>query len=592
MVYGWATGVPAIYYPWHVLLILAWCGTLAGVLVAVPRGWRRWACPLAVSMAAYLVVVAWTVAAMSSRRWAVAIDRGVFLDLVTTAVRTAFREDFTVAWAIVAMAAVPLIPGHFLFGRLLRAKSPVKPVTRGAWAALFVGLAVCAQVLLVLDGRRPYWDRLVPLLLWRTDPLLSTWYSTGHSLFRPTLAREQSIERDRLATDVRLPTATPRRHIIVAVVDALRPDHLPFYGYSRSTAPFWSGLERQGYWTKVERAYSTGPESVGGISAIFQPRWPRNRTDRGSGLGRQLWRHGFRPHFFVSGNHNWFGLRSSYEVAEGTFSSGLERGRRGWLSADDDGVLADLETLPPASTQGKAFIFIHFMSPHEGGVAAARFSRWQPTRSLRQTFLSRPSSEEELLGLRNEYDNRILQADDQLRRAWDILRTKGYLEDAVVAVVADHGQALGEHGKWGHLRDVTEVLVRVPVTFWSDRPTRIPSDRLTSLIDVGPTLLAEAGVPLLSTWDGRPLQPESPIRHVVALEDIMFEPKWAGVILGFTGGTVQVHPTVARRRRPGGRTPVSAGRRPLGARRPTVSRLPRPAPIDTTNRRRLSRRLT
>jgi arylsulfatase A-like enzyme len=156
---------------------------------------------------------------------------------------------------------------------------------------------------------------------------------------------------------------------------------------------------------------------------------------------------------------------------------------------------------------------------------------------LRQTFVSRPSSEEERRGLRNEYDNRILQVDDQLRRAWSILRTKGYLEDAVVALVADHGQALGEQGQWGHLRDVTEVLMRVPVTFWSDRPMRIPADRLTSLIDVGPTLLAEAGVPLLSTWDGWPLQPDTPIRRVVAVVDIMFEPKWAGVIWDSPAGT-------------------------------------------------------
>ena len=510
-------------------VVLAWTGGIAATALVMPTRWRRWAWPLS-SVARHLLGGSGVgVATVSRREWGVSFDRVFLLNLLSTAVVEAFRQVLAV---VVVLTIVVLL----LSGPLLPSV-PTRPAAPSSRPAIVAG---CCQRCLGRLGERAAGDGR----RWTTAPYGTArfrrgsgygirssvpGYSSGHSMFRATLERERSAQRDREAAEVRYPAPNPRRRIVLVVMDALRSDRLPFYGYARDTAPFWSDLRRQGHWAQVERAYGTGPESVGGISGIFQPHWPRSRSGQGRGIGQQLRRHGFRTHFFVTGSHAALGLRDTYGDAD-TFSSGVERAQRGWRFPDDEGVLADLATLPQAPVDGMDFIFIHFMSTHEAGIRNLRFAQWQPTLPLRNMFLSRHISEGDAGALRNEYDNRILQADDELRRAWSMLREKGYLRDAIVAIVSDHGQALGEAGRWGHLRDLTEGLLRVPITFWSDSSMRIPTDRLTSLIDVGPTLLAEAGVPVLSSWDGVALRPEAPSRTVVAAEDIMFDMHWAGLI--------------------------------------------------------------
>ena len=44
----------------------------------------------------------------------------------------------------------------------------------------------------------------------------------------------------------RAPRADPRPNVVLVVVDTLRRDHLPFYGYGRDTAPFLSRLAGAG----------------------------------------------------------------------------------------------------------------------------------------------------------------------------------------------------------------------------------------------------------------------------------------------------------------------------------------------------------
>ena len=58
----------------------------------------------------------------------------------------------------------------------------------------------------------------------------------------------------RLAGPRRAAALVPQR-VVVVVVDTLRRDHLPFYGYGRPTAPFLSGLAKEG--VVFEQAFST-----------------------------------------------------------------------------------------------------------------------------------------------------------------------------------------------------------------------------------------------------------------------------------------------------------------------------------------------
>jgi arylsulfatase A-like enzyme len=75
-----------------------------------------------------------------------------------------------------------------------------------------------------------------------------------------------------------------------------------------------------------------------------------------------------------------------------------------------------------------------------------------------------------------------------------------------VLVTSDHGEGLGEEGTWNH-DDVREVQVRVPLLLRLPEPEPRPMrvDVPVSGIDVAPTLLALAGVPVPPDMEGRDL---------------------------------------------------------------------------------------
>jgi arylsulfatase A-like enzyme len=77
--------------------------------------------------------------------------------------------------------------------------------------------------------------------------------------------------------------------------------------------------------------------------------------------------------------------------------------------------------------------------------------------------------------------------------------------DAVVAVVADHGESLGEHGEPSHGHLLHEATLHVPMIFAA--PGLAPARRVepVSSVDVFPTLITLAGRPVTQQINGAPL---------------------------------------------------------------------------------------
>lgn len=96
---------------------------------------------------------------------------------------------------------------------------------------------------------------------------------------------------------------------------------------------------------------------------------------------------------------------------------------------------------------------------------------------------------------RRHYLANITQIDEQIGLLLDALEQRGVLEDTVIVFTSDHGDCLGDHGhsqKW----TMYEASVRVPAIVWG--PGRVIAGRrieaLTSMMDLGPTVLELAGV--------------------------------------------------------------------------------------------------
>ncbi|WP_435009465.1 sulfatase-like hydrolase/transferase [Tundrisphaera lichenicola] len=61
------------------------------------------------------------------------------------------------------------------------------------------------------------------------------------------------------------------------------------------------------------------------------------------------------------------------------------------------------------------------------------------------------------------YDDCLLGLDGDLGRFLDQLRDQGQLENTWVVITADHGEHLGEHGRFGHVSTLYNELIRVPL---------------------------------------------------------------------------------------------------------------------------------
>jgi arylsulfatase A-like enzyme len=88
------------------------------------------------------------------------------------------------------------------------------------------------------------------------------------------------------------------------------------------------------------------------------------------------------------------------------------------------------------------------------------------------------------------YDTEIAFVDASSGRLLDYMEETKLGENTIVVFVSDHGESLGEHGYWGHGRNLYEPTLRIPMSItWegSLRPGTIEAPSL--IIDLAPTIL-------------------------------------------------------------------------------------------------------
>lgn len=118
------------------------------------------------------------------------------------------------------------------------------------------------------------------------------------------------------------------------------------------------------------------------------------------------------------------------------------------------------------------------------------------------------ASREDLLRLRRHYAANVTLLNERIGHLMQRLEQLGYLRNAVVIFTSDHGDNLGEHSHIGK-HNMYEGAVRVPLIVRSSG--RVPAgqvtDRFVQLIDIAPTILESAGLPVPKNWETRSLWP-------------------------------------------------------------------------------------
>ena len=112
--------------------------------------------------------------------------------------------------------------------------------------------------------------------------------------------------------------------------------------------------------------------------------------------------------------------------------------------------------------------------------------------------------------LRALYAAEIQYQDRRLGEMLDTLRQHVDFDNTLLIVTADHGENLGEAGRWEHLYSINDLLIHVPliVRYPSQFPAGTRIEGLCELTDILPTVLQETGI-RHSAWDrhGKSIRP-------------------------------------------------------------------------------------
>lgn len=364
---------------------------------------------------------------------------------------------------------------------------------RRAWARAAVVVGV---VLLVYAATRPLWVVREPLHIafhddWsqaKVAPVsLFVEYSAGRG--------EQLAPADVAATALR------PRTLVLIVVDALRRDQMGVYGGPLDNTPFLSRLHREGRLARIGPAYSVCTVSFCGVLGTLASRSWEGLDRPPVTLPDVLSRYGYSSRYFLAGDHSRFGLlRELTERSVDRYVDATQWPDR--YANDDRDAIAALAREPLASAP-PLFLYVHLMSVHALGVRQPAFRRWQPdTLSLWERWRD-PEGQQAAYARR--YHNGILQADDLIRQVFDVLREASRLDDALVIVTADHGESLGEDGRFAHGGEPDEALTGVPLLVYDGQANYAPR-AIASQIDIAPTFLRAIGAPVPASFMGIPLQ--------------------------------------------------------------------------------------
>jgi arylsulfatase A-like enzyme len=113
--------------------------------------------------------------------------------------------------------------------------------------------------------------------------------------------------------------------------------------------------------------------------------------------------------------------------------------------------------------------------------------------------------------------------DEHLGELFGWLKAEGLYDDALIVLTADHGEEFQEHGGWWHGQTLFQEQIAVPLIAKYPAGARagtVVADLARSL-DVAPTILDAAGLPVPDSMQGRSLWSASqPPDSVFSEEDL------------------------------------------------------------------------
>jgi len=298
-------------------------------------------------------------------------------------------------------------------------------------------------------------------------------------------------------------------NIILITVDTVRADRMGFLGSKLGLTPNFDTLARES--VIFTHAYSQVPLTAPSHATILTGTYPQFHqvNDFQVPLAQDLpyapailRAHGYRTSAFVGAMvlDPHAGFARGFDRGFDTYDAGFHQARPGedrYHSTERRGgeVVAHALAWLNQHPRGPFFMWLHLYDAHDP---------YDPPEPYKSKYASAP------------YDGEIAYVDSAVGKFLSDLRTRGLYDGALIAVMADHGEALGEHGEDTHgffLYDETihvPLLIKLPGAASAGRDSTRKSagtkiDNRVGLVDVLPTILQAVKIPVPPEVQGESL---------------------------------------------------------------------------------------
>jgi len=292
--------------------------------------------------------------------------------------------------------------------------------------------------------------------------------------------------------------------VYIYLIDTLRADHLGCYGYDRSTSPNIDAFGAEG--VIFEDAHTTATWTRPAVATLLSGLHcsvhgamdlPDKLAEWTTLLSEVTQQAGYKPYCVTTNSHVSapFGFNQGYD---GFVYKNLAS--PAWVNSHVARFLAKEDPDQPI------FMYLHTVEPH---------SPYAPTPDSRRRFdrgfigafdgsvagldatgqIYPWVSDDDVEHLLDLYDAEIFDNDRGFGRFLELLKNVSRFDNALIVLVADHGESFAEHDAIEHGRTLNRQEMQVPLII------RLPGGgfagvrvkRRVSLVDIFPTVLSEVG---------------------------------------------------------------------------------------------------
>ncbi len=288
-------------------------------------------------------------------------------------------------------------------------------------------------------------------------------------------------------------SSAARPPILWFAVSSMRADHLPMYGYGKTTTPHLADFLRDA--TLFEDVTSPSPWDLPALLTLL------------TGLDP------FTHHVETESNRLPPEIPTAASILE---SAGYTTGA--FVAAGSAGHthlkhFQSIYEYPGRDSKGDLAFNRKYLRQWIESHASESFFLLFQTRTLEEpytgTAFPREGQPGSLADTRARYDGGLYRLDDFWGEMFGLMRHKGIFDSALIVISGLHGEELGDRsaGRYGHGSGFLQEVIRVPLLIkWPDGTHPAPTSRFTppaGLVDVLPTVLDAIHIPPPAILDGR-----------------------------------------------------------------------------------------